>query len=286
MSFAVAAFEGVDVDRLPHRLHRRARLRAGRPVGRRRPRCGTRCWPPASRRRPAVRAGRARHAAHRDGLPAARPGPVAGDHARCRRGSAGRSAGRSRRSGAATRCSPRRSRGPRRLLRGLEALGPGDPAPAHGRAAPATSRSARSPAARSRRPGKLGIAPGPARRGRGRGRRRSTWTCAAAGRGDGGQAAVRAAVGALTCPVLRRRVVGPACMARRARRGVGGSGVDDSAGDDSSAVTVVDPPPLPIQRARSWPGSAGRPILANVGQGRPSSTHISTLCCRIAVKCA
>ena len=98
--------------RLPHRLHRRARLRA---AGRRRPRrravgrgAGGRPGPG----HPAVRARRPRHPAHRDGLPAARPRAVARDHARTRRGRAGRSAGRSRRSGAGRRCWPRRRPGP------------------------------------------------------------------------------------------------------------------------------------------------------------------------------
>ena len=50
--------------------------------GTRRPRCGTRCSPRRARSAAAVRARRPRHPAHRDGLPPARPGPLAGDHAR------------------------------------------------------------------------------------------------------------------------------------------------------------------------------------------------------------
>ena len=67
--------------RLPHRLHRRARLRAGRaqrggagPVGR--PAPGGR-----GARHPALRPRRPRHAAHRDGLPAPRSGHLPAGHA-------------------------------------------------------------------------------------------------------------------------------------------------------------------------------------------------------------
>ena len=60
----------------------------------------------------AVRPRRPRHPAHRDGLPAARPGHQHRRHRPTRRGWAGRSAGRRSASGAATRCSPRRRPGP------------------------------------------------------------------------------------------------------------------------------------------------------------------------------
>ena len=111
MTFTGADWQRPAGRRLPHRLHRRARLRAAAAVGRRR-----RVWDALLERRAARRAAlrprRARHAAHRDGLPAARPGPVAGDHARCRRARAGPSAGTSPASGAATRCSPSASGAP------------------------------------------------------------------------------------------------------------------------------------------------------------------------------
>ena len=68
-------------DRVPHRLHRRARLRAGRAGRSTRWPSGTRCFAAgAAYGLRAVRARRPGHAAHRDGLPAARPGPLAGDH--------------------------------------------------------------------------------------------------------------------------------------------------------------------------------------------------------------
>ena len=96
------------------------------PVRTRRARCGTGWWRPG--RRPG-RARRPRHPAHRDGLPAARPGPQRRTSPRCRRAAAGRSAGASPSSGAATRWSPRRRPGPARRLRGLRATGRGVPRP-------------------------------------------------------------------------------------------------------------------------------------------------------------
>ena len=113
--------------RLPHRLHRRARLRAAAALGRRRRALGRPARGRRGRAASGLRARRPRHAAHRDGLPAARPGAVARDHAGAGPRAAGRSAGRSRRSGAATRCSPRRRPAPPRLLWGLEALDRGIP---------------------------------------------------------------------------------------------------------------------------------------------------------------
>ena len=80
-------------------------------------------------RHAALRPRRPRHAAHRDGLPAARPGPQPRHHAGPGPRSAGRSAGRRTRSGAGTRWSPRRRPGPPRLLRGLVATGRGIPRP-------------------------------------------------------------------------------------------------------------------------------------------------------------
>ena len=80
-------------------------------------------------RRAAVRARRARHPAHRDGLPAARAGPLAGDHAGAGAGGLGRrleQAGVPRPRRAA---SPRRSAGPVRRSVGLVALERGIPRP-------------------------------------------------------------------------------------------------------------------------------------------------------------
>ena len=75
MSLRARRVAGQAGDRLPLRLHRRARLRAAAAVGRRRRAVGR-----AGRGRGgAVRARRARHVAHRDGLSAARAGPVARD---------------------------------------------------------------------------------------------------------------------------------------------------------------------------------------------------------------
>ena len=76
----------VDVDRagavdgLPHRLHRRAGLRAGRAGRGGRGRLGRAAGGRRAVRAAAGRARRPRHAAHRDGLSAARPGHLAGDH--------------------------------------------------------------------------------------------------------------------------------------------------------------------------------------------------------------
>ncbi len=132
MSFVEAELRRRRRRRVPHRLHRRARLRAGR----RAPTRPAALWDallaagephgmlPVRPRRP-------RHAAHRDGLPAPRPGHHPRRHARCRRGSAGRWAGRRSGSGAARCCWPRRRPGPERLLRGLRRHRPGHPAAGH-----------------------------------------------------------------------------------------------------------------------------------------------------------
>ena len=117
-------------------------------------RCGTRCSRPArDLGGQPCRARRPRHAAHRDGLPAARPGPVAGDHAGAGplrlggRLEEGRVLGPRRAAGRAG------SAGRARLLWGLEALDRGIPRAAHGGARRRRRRrSARSPAGRSRRP--------------------------------------------------------------------------------------------------------------------------------------
>ena len=92
-------------------------------------RCGTRCSPRRARRRAAVRARRPRHPAHRDGLPAARPGPLAGDHARCRRAAAGRSAGAKPEFWGRDALLAEKEAGPARRLRGLRATGRGVPRP-------------------------------------------------------------------------------------------------------------------------------------------------------------
>ena len=84
---------------------------------------------PARRRRPAARGLGARDTLRTEmGYPLHGQDLVADDHARCRPGSAGRSAGRSRRSGAASALLAERAAGPPRLLRGLEALEPRHPA--------------------------------------------------------------------------------------------------------------------------------------------------------------
>jgi aminomethyltransferase len=90
---------------LPHRLHRRARLRAAGAVAR----GGAGVGRPGRGRGAPVRPRRPRHPAHRDGLPPPRPGPHP-DITPCRRAAAGRWAGASRSSGAATRWWPRRRR--------------------------------------------------------------------------------------------------------------------------------------------------------------------------------
>ena len=59
---------------LPDRLHRRARLRADRPQRGRRRAVGPVAGGGRGARHARLRPGRARHAAHRDGLPAPRPG--------------------------------------------------------------------------------------------------------------------------------------------------------------------------------------------------------------------
>ena len=99
------------------------------PRRRRGRRCGTRCWRPVSRTA-SCRAASA---------PATRCAPrwatrctartSASTSPRCRRGSAGRSAGRRTRSGARTRCVAEKEPGPARLLRGLVAAGRGIPRP-------------------------------------------------------------------------------------------------------------------------------------------------------------
>ena len=89
----------------------------------------------------AVRARRPRHPAHRDGLSAARPGPLARRSRRCRRAAAGRSAGASRSSGAGTRWWPRRRPGPARRAARAAGDRPGRSAAGHGRAAPTARAS-------------------------------------------------------------------------------------------------------------------------------------------------
>ena len=138
--------------RLPHRLHRRARLRAAAARGRRRRAVGRAARGGGEPSGAAVRARRPRHAAHRDGLPAARPGPVARRSRRCRPGSAGRSAGQAGRSGAATRCSPRRSRAPPAAVRAARRSIAASRARTWRCSRRPEIRSARSPAGRSRRP--------------------------------------------------------------------------------------------------------------------------------------
>ena len=66
--------------RVPHRLHRRARLRAARPRGRGGPVWDALLAAAAPLGGRPCGLGGPRHAAHRDGLPAARPGPVPRDH--------------------------------------------------------------------------------------------------------------------------------------------------------------------------------------------------------------
>ena len=145
MSFVEVEHERRAGRRLPHRLHRRARLRAGR---RRTPppsRCGTRCWPPGEQygmlpcglgARDTLRTEMGYPLHGQDISPRRSP--------RSRRGSAGRSAGRSPRSGAATRCSPRRRQDRARLLRGLVAAGRASRARTCGCSSRPASRSARS----------------------------------------------------------------------------------------------------------------------------------------------
>ena len=152
MSFAVAALAGVRADRVPHRLHRRARVRAGG-AGRRTPaRCGTRCWPPA-RPTGCAPAGLA---------PGTRCAPRWATRCtartcrrtsrRCRPGPAGRSAGEAGvlgPGGAARREGGRAA--PAAV--GPEALDRGIPRAHMAVLRRRRRRSARSPAARSRRPG-------------------------------------------------------------------------------------------------------------------------------------
>ena len=102
MAFDVAAWEGttVTVCRTGYTGERGYELVV--PAGRRRGRLGRAARRRRAARHPALRARGARHVAHRDGLSAARPGPVPGHQSRCRRGRAGPSGGTSRRSGDVT----------------------------------------------------------------------------------------------------------------------------------------------------------------------------------------
>ncbi|CAA9308225.1 MAG: Aminomethyltransferase (glycine cleavage system T protein), partial [uncultured Frankineae bacterium] len=79
--------------RLPHRLHGGAGLRAAAAVGGRRCRLGRAGRARPGARRSPLRARRPRHPAHRDGLPAARAGPLARDHAGAGPGHVGRRLG-------------------------------------------------------------------------------------------------------------------------------------------------------------------------------------------------
>ena len=105
--------------RLPHRLHRRARLRADRRQRRRRPAVGRAARGRRAARHAALRPRRPRHAAHRDGLPAARPGHLARRHPQPGPARLGGRLAEGRRSGAATRCREEKEEGPERILRGL-----------------------------------------------------------------------------------------------------------------------------------------------------------------------
>ena len=99
---------------LPHRLHRRARLRADRLVRGSAGRLGRPHRGRRAARPPTVRSRRARHAAHRDGLPAARPRAVGRDqpgHGRRRLG------GRLGQAGVLGQGRPRRNSAPRRRCR-------------------------------------------------------------------------------------------------------------------------------------------------------------------------
>ena len=113
---------------LPHRLHRRARLRAARARGR-----GGRGVGRAARRGGRWAGARAASAPATPCAPRWATRCTArtsrSTSPRCRRAAAGRSAGPSRSSGAVTRWSRRRRPGPARRLRGLRATGRGVPRP-------------------------------------------------------------------------------------------------------------------------------------------------------------
>ena len=97
--------------------------------------------------------GRPRHAAHRDGLPAARARAVAAT-SRPNQARAGWAVGWKKPAfwGREALLAEKEA-GPARLLWGLRADRPGHPAPGHGRCStPTAAASARSPAARSPRP--------------------------------------------------------------------------------------------------------------------------------------
>ena len=115
--------------RVPHRLHRRARLRADRAQRRGRRALGRAAGGGRAARHAPVRPRRPRHAAHRDGLPAPRPGHHPRRHARCRRGSAGRSGWKKERFWGREVLLAEKEAGPERLLRGLRAVGRGIPRP-------------------------------------------------------------------------------------------------------------------------------------------------------------
>ena len=108
MSFVEASFDGSDRHRLPHRLHRRARLRARRAQRGRRRAVGRAARRRRGVRRAAVRPRRPRHAAHRDGLPAARAGHQPRRHPGAGAARLGGRLEEGRVLGHATCCSPRR----------------------------------------------------------------------------------------------------------------------------------------------------------------------------------
>ena len=136
--------------RLPHRLHRRARVRAAAAGGAGRRALGRAAGRGPGARGDALRPGRPGHAADRDGLPAARAGPVPGHHPGAGPAPAGPSAGRSRRSGAGTRWSRRRSAARPGCSGASRPWGAASRARTS-RCSPARTGSARSPAGRSRR---------------------------------------------------------------------------------------------------------------------------------------
>ena len=113
--------------RVPHRLHRRARLRAGAALGRRAGPVGRAGRGRRAVRRAALRARRPRHPAHRDGLPVARQRPQPRHHARAGPRGLGRRLEEGRLLGPATRSWPRRPAGARRTSWGLLATGRGIP---------------------------------------------------------------------------------------------------------------------------------------------------------------